>query len=116
MADILEITKSEGNGFTIMRLKGRLESVTSTSLAQAVEGWKQSAHGGLMFDCRDLAYVSSAGLRVFLTCGKQGKAEGWNFALFGPQAVVMDVLRISGFDRILNVYADEPSAVAALST
>ncbi len=116
MSEVLEITKTEGKGFIIMRLKGRLESVTSATLTKAVEEWSLGAHGHLLFDCNELKYVSSAGLRIFLTCNKQGKTDGWMFALFGVQSMVVDVLRISGFNQILKIFPDEASAIAAFAT
>ena len=50
-----------------------------------------------------LDYVSSAGLRVFLAAAKAAKAKGGKVVLVSPKPAVLEVLQISGFDRILEI-------------
>jgi anti-anti-sigma factor len=54
-------------------------------------------------DLSKLDYVSSAGLRVFLSAAKAAKAKGGKLTLLSPKPAVMEVLQISGFDRILDI-------------
>lgn len=50
-----------------------------------------------------LEYVSSAGLRVFLAAAKAAKGKGGKVVLVSPKPAVLEVLQISGFDRILEI-------------
>jgi anti-anti-sigma factor len=47
--------------------------------------------------------VSSAGLRVLLTTAKMAKAKGGDVVLTSPTPVVLEVLKISGFDKIFEI-------------
>lgn len=54
-------------------------------------------------DLSGLDYISSAGLRVLLVTAKAAKAKGGKVVLLTPKPAILDVLKISGFDRILEV-------------
>ena len=54
-------------------------------------------------DLSGLDYISSAGLRVLLVTAKAAKAKGGKVVLSAPKPAIHDVLKISGFDRILEV-------------
>ena len=63
---------------------------------------------------RDLEYVSSAGLRVFLLMAKRLRAAGGKLALAEPAPGVREVLDISGFSTIFTICGDLNDARTAL--
>jgi anti-anti-sigma factor len=69
----------------------------------------------VILDLTHLSYVSSAGLRVMLVGAKRAKAAGGKAVIAGAQAAVADVLRMSGFDRIIPLADDVAAAQALLS-
>jgi anti-anti-sigma factor len=54
-------------------------------------------------DLSGLDYISSAGLRVLLVTAKAAKAKGGKVVLSAPKLAILEVIKISGFDRILDV-------------
>ena len=77
---------------------GRLDTMT----AAAFENELMSALEGvtaLVLDFKDVAYVSSAGLRVILKAQKHMS----NMKIIGANAMVMEVFEITGFADILNI-------------
>lgn len=54
-------------------------------------------------DLSELDYVSSAGLRVLLVTAKAAKARGGKVVLSAPKPSILEVIKISGFDRILEI-------------
>jgi anti-anti-sigma factor len=54
-------------------------------------------------DLSELDYISSAGLRVLLMTAKAAKAKGGKVVLNAPKPAILEVIKISGFDRILEV-------------
>ena len=54
-------------------------------------------------DLSELDYVSSAGLRVLLVTAKAAKGRGGKVILASPKPSILEVIRISGFDKILEV-------------
>jgi len=59
----------------------------------------------LNIDLSELDYVSSAGLRVLLVAAKAAKGKGGKVVLLSPKPAILEVLKISGFDKILDVRA-----------
>ncbi len=98
---------------TIAKLTGRLDGPAAPVLDQelvplVVPGAK------LVLDLTDLAYVSSAGLRIFLKTAKQAKAAKARLSLFGINDVVQEVFDISGFTAIFEIHENRDLALAAL--
>ena len=54
-------------------------------------------------DLSELDYVSSAGLRVLLVAAKAAKAKGGKVTLLAPKPATLEVLKISGFDKIFDI-------------
>jgi anti-anti-sigma factor len=69
----------------------------------------------LIFDMRDVRYVSSAGLRVILIAAKQAQSASGGVAVFGLQANVAQVFAISGFDKVITIADSDADARASLA-
>ena len=57
----------------------------------------------LIFDLKDLEYISSAGLRVLLKAQKAMNANGGAMKILSPSELVMEVFDVTGFADILNI-------------
>lgn len=57
----------------------------------------------LILDLEGLEYVSSAGLRVFLNMQKKMKQRGHEMVLHNVNDEVMDIFRVTGFVKLLNI-------------
>ncbi len=90
----------EGTSLNIA-LKGRLDTTTSpqleAELRSALEGITD-----LVFDLKDLEYISSAGLRVLLSTQKTMNRQG-TMTIRNANSDVMDVFEVTGFVDILNI-------------
>jgi len=91
-----------------LRLVGRLDSNSSPELEKILLG-EIAAGKGVVLDFSALDYISSAGLRILLMGAKRAKQRGTKLALFGLRNSILEVFKVSGFLRILNVFstADE---------
>ena len=93
-------TKQEVGKLTIA-LEGRLD----TSSAPQLEGMLKEALRGvtdLEMDFADLAYISSAGLRVLLSAMKVMKKQG-SMVVRNVNETVMEVFEITGFADMLTI-------------
>ena len=92
--------KLEGNNLEFA-LEGRLDTTTAPSLEEEVknniEGIKE-----LVFDLKDLVYVSSAGLRVLLSAQKTMNKQG-NMIIRNANEELMEIFEVTGFIDILNI-------------
>ncbi|MBQ1547190.1 MAG: STAS domain-containing protein [Lachnospiraceae bacterium] len=94
--------KKELNGDTLtVTLTGRLDTVTAPQLEEEL---KDSISGvkSLIFDIKALEYVSSAGLRVFLSNQKLMNKQG-HMKLVGPTEDVKEIFNVTGFMDILTI-------------
>ena len=90
----------DGSSLTVS-LEGRLD----TSTAPKLEAELKSALNGvqdLTIDLAELAYVSSAGLRVLLSAQKVMNRQG-KMAVRNANDAIMDVFEVTGFVDILNI-------------
>lgn len=62
-------------------------------------------------DLSTVSYISSAGLRSILQLVKHAAAHGGRLGLFGASQHIMEVIEISGFSSLLDLYADRASAL-----
>ena len=80
---------------------GRLDTNTAPALEKVVNEDASDAEGIIM-DMGELEYISSAGLRVLLTAHKKMLKAGF-LRLINVQGGVMDVLKMTGFARIMDI-------------
>jgi anti-sigma B factor antagonist/stage II sporulation protein AA (anti-sigma F factor antagonist) len=92
------------------RSAGQLEQALASVMAPA--GARQ---GPVVLDFAGVEYISSVGLRVLMVVAKQMRALAAGFAIAGLQPVVAEIFTISRFDRVLDVHAGVPSALAKAS-
>ena len=71
-------------------------------------------HKSLVVDLSAIDYISSAGLRVLLVAAKTARQRGGSLMLVGPKPAIVEILKISGFDKILPIHPTMDAAVAAL--
>lgn len=93
-------TKME-NGMLLVMLEGRLD----TGSAPQLEGvLKEKLQGvtELVMDFQELAYISSAGLRVLLSAMKLMKKQG-SMVVRNVNETVMEVFEITGFADMLTI-------------
>jgi anti-anti-sigma factor len=111
----MEITSGTDGDLVQFRVAGNLDSATSPSLTQAVTVAMEAGARRLIFDMRDVRYVSSAGLRVILIAAKEAQSASGGVVVFGLQANVARVFAISGFDKVVTIAASDTDARASLA-
>ena len=90
----LTITSEPGQGFVTIRPAGSLDSNTYTYLEEHVAAITKQKPRALVFDMKDLHYISSAGVRVILVTQKAMKAAGGEMALTNLQPQIRKVFEI----------------------
>ena len=104
---------------TILIPSGRLDFAAAEGFQKQVDLVLTGAvkpPRALIFDCGELEYVSSAGLRVFLMAAKTAQKAGISLSLCTLRPAVREVLDLSGFSRVISLYPDRAAALASLPT
>ena len=99
----MTINKTKEDSKLTIALEGRLDTTTAPQLEAEV---KESIGGitDLVFDLKDIAYVSSAGLRVLLSAQKVMNRQG-KMVIKNANEEVMEIFEVTGFVDILNIEA-----------
>jgi len=118
MVWVMNITLGMSGEIPVFSLAGRLDSLSSPILEEQLRPLLESEEGGarVVFDCRELSYVSSAGLRVLLMTRRSLGDRGGGVALSGLSSPVHDLLRLAGLDAILPIAASVDEAAALLAS
>jgi len=111
----MEITSSVEGDVTVLSIAGRIDFATSGNVEQAVASAIEQGGRRLIFDLRDVAYISSAGLRAILVAAKKAKSAGGGVAVYGLQDEVAEVFTTSGFGKIVPIVASDAQAREQLS-
>lgn len=93
--------------WTLVRVEGRIDGQTAPELETQTRGLLERGQVNVALDLARVGYVSSAGLRVFLTLFRGCQAQAGGFALVAPVAAVREVLEVSGFATVLNLVESE---------
>ncbi len=98
---MLNINKTIENGHALFALSGRLDTTTAPELDQEL---KISLDGvtTLTLDVKDLAYISSAGLRVLLSAQKLMNKQG-KMKIRNVNETVYEIFEVTGFSDILDI-------------
>ena len=109
----MQISQTQSNGVTVAALNGRLDSGTATAAEKQLLDMVAAGATRLTLDCSALEYVSSAGLRVFLSAAKRMKQAQGKLALANLSNQVQQIFDIAGFESILPVFKTVNEAVDA---
>lgn len=110
----MEITQEKVNDIAVISLSGRLNVTTTAELEQVFTKLLEEKQTKVLVECRELEYISSAGLRVLLTAAKQFKKISGEIALAGLSQNVKQVFEISGFMSIFPIYTTRDEAVKSM--
>lgn len=81
---------------------GRLDTVSSAALKEQIDA-VGTEDADIELDFANVAYISSAGLRLLVALQKQAKAGGHTMVIKNTNAVVNEVFRVSGFNKTFTV-------------
>lgn len=110
----MNITTTQTNGVTVMAIEGRLDGTHAQEAENAFVSLAAEGRSKFVLDFSNMAYISSAGLRVVLVAAKKMRAVQGNLICAGMSDQVRDVFEMSGFLSILETAATAEEAVAAL--
>lgn len=111
----MNITERRSGHTLIIAPQGRLDSQSAKDFEERILEVINRGENSILLDFSMVDYISSAGLRVILTSARRQKATKGKLAICGLAGSVKDVFRVSGFDTIVEIYADQASALEKLS-
>ena len=99
----MEININTQGNETVAALIGRLDTLASQEMAEQFETLAQKAGGTIVLDCSQLEYISSSGLRLFLTLRKAAATKGGKVIIRDINYDVRSVFMITGFLNLFEI-------------
>ena len=107
---------SEPPGFTVIEVGGEIDVYTAPKLRERLVGLVESGSYRLIVDMQSVEFLDSTGLGVLVGGLKRVRAhEGW-IDLVCTQSRLLRIFRITGLNRVFDIYDSVPEAVAARDT
>jgi len=107
----MKITTMEVGSVSVIAITGRLDGQHAPEAEQAFMTLTQDEKKHYVLDFTDMAYISSAGLRVVLVAAKKVRSLQGRLICSGMSDQVRDVFEMSGFLSILETAATRDEAI-----
>lgn len=108
------IQDEKKNDVLLLHLKGRLDTVSSSLAERKIFDYIESGEYKIVLDLKSVDYMSSAGMRLLLSIIKKLKTFSGKCIVASVRPNVMDILKMSGFDHILELSATAEEALRKL--
>lgn len=111
----IEINVSETKGVLIFTVSGRVDSLTAITLGEHMQRASKQGQHKLVLDLSSVEYISSAGLREIMSGVDRAQKDGGGLCLVNPSARVMELLDMTGLDKMLRIYPTTNEAVESFA-
>lgn len=102
-------------GVLVIHVGGHVDGVNVQEFQSGLEHRIQDIDGPVVLDFEKLTYISSAGLRSILLAAKISRDRNKKFMLCSVPELALQVIRISGFDKIIEIQESLSTAIPAAS-
>lgn len=110
MADF-KVLQRDGEGVSVIDLKGYLDAHTAPDLENTFVKLLTDKKFNIVVNCRDLTYISSAGLGVFMAFIEDVRKNKGDIKLTNMSPKVYNVFDLLGFPILYEIYKDEQEAI-----
>ncbi len=92
------------NGLTTVAVSGRVDTVTAPEFEkQTACVTAEGETGDITIDCKDMDYISSAGLRSFISMLKRAKAQGRELRVVNLSGPIRQIFDMTGFTSLFKI-------------
>lgn len=100
---MLEISIERNVDVTLVSIKGRMETVAAQDCEAKFNSLDEATKGTICLECKDLEYISSSGLRLFLGLQKKVMKNGGKLIFRHVSEPVLNVFKITGMSAFFTV-------------
>lgn len=100
---MVELKILEENGGYRVKWSGRLDTPAAVKAQQEIAPLMANADKVIVLDCEKLEYISSSGLRIFLTLRKETAAKGGKIIIEHINDNLRNVFVMTGFYNMFEI-------------
>ena len=99
----MKTTFKEENGVYVMYFEGRHDTAAAPVVEKEMQVLNDCTGHNIILDCTDLEYISSSGLRLFLSTLKNAQSKGSKVSVKGMNEDIRNVFAMTGFISLFNI-------------
>ena len=108
----MEIKTKKNNKWLIIHIDGRLDVMLSQKLEKEVLEQIENGEQFIIFNLINVEYMSSSGLRVFISTMRKLKEKEGEVRLCNMNSSVRKILKIVDLEGMFNIYESEEAALS----
>jgi anti-sigma B factor antagonist len=106
-----KVAQRAADTIDILELKGYLDAHTAPKLEEALQKLLEARRFNIVVNCRDLSYISSAGLGVFMAFIEDVRKNAGDIKLSNMSPRVYNIFDLLGFPLLYEIFKEENEAV-----
>ena len=99
----MEVKINKENNVSTVQLIGRLDTPASQEVSEQLEPLMADASGTIVLDCTEMSYISSSGLRIFLSLRKAAASQGGKIIVKNISDDIRQVFMMTGFLNLFEI-------------
>ena len=99
----MNVTITTTAGQTLVVVEGRVDTTNSGEFEKQLAELFKQPQPDIVMDCSEFSYISSSGLRIFLTLQKYVNAHKGKFVVRNMQSAVKEVFDMTGFSNVFTI-------------
>ncbi|WP_162341254.1 STAS domain-containing protein [Cyclobacterium salsum] len=111
---MLSINMTAAREHLVIALNGEVDASNSVELDEVIQEALSGSVQKILVDGRNLEYISSAGLGVFMSYLEDFRENNVAFVIFGLNEKVMNVFHILGLDQLISIKNTQEEAEESL--
>ena len=101
----MEVKINEIDSRINVDLIGRLDTAAAQEVGQQLLPLQENADRTIVLDCSEMTYISSSGLRIFLTLRKAAAVKGGKVLIKSINDDIRSVFMMTGFLNLFDIEA-----------
>ena len=103
----MEVNISRENNTIMVRFSGRMDTPGAQEINPQMTALAEEADKTIVLDCTDLSYISSSGLRIFLTLRKAAADKGGKIIVRNICDDIRSVFMMTGFLNLFEIQSNQ---------
>ncbi len=106
-----KINHKQVNSFDVLELSGELDAHTASQLENSLKSLIDQNKNHIIVNCKNLDYIASAGLGVFMAYIEDVRTLGGDIKLTNMNSNVYNVFDLLGFPSLYDILEKESDAI-----
>ncbi len=116
MSDFKVHIRERSNNIHVLELKGYLDAHTTPTLEEAFQKMLNEKKFRIIVNCKEMSYISSAGLGVFMAFIEDVRASNGDIKLSDMSPKVFNIFDLLGFPMLYDIVKLEDDAAKKFET